>query len=159
MARRVATWKLGVVTLLGAITSGARFVDATTSESLYSLYPDCVDGERERIGDGVCDMVTNNVEECDYDGGDCCTCDCEGDGSEASCVSFKCLDPSSECYMIPTPAPATPSVEEEEEVETETETDGDSAAPISRPTYLAGAAAAATAAAACGGGLAAALGW
>lgn len=71
MVRRVAIWKWGVVAVVAAISAGARLaVGATTSQSLFELYPDCEDGERERIGDGVCDPVTNNLEACDYDGGD-----------------------------------------------------------------------------------------
>ncbi|CAM9132154.1 unnamed protein product [Ectocarpus sp. 13 AM-2016] len=51
------------------------------------------------IGNGLCDR-DNNKEECGYDGGDCCSCTCQGD-DDWSCggyFSFECKDPSASCF-------------------------------------------------------------
>ena len=42
---------------------------------------------------------SQNIPECNYDGGDCCSCTCE-DTPNQTCGSwsfFSCLDPSAEC--------------------------------------------------------------
>ncbi|CAM9120094.1 unnamed protein product [Laminaria digitata] len=46
------------------------------------------------IGNGLCDTVSNNPS-CGYDGGDCCGCTCDGEGSGHACGSsgFDCRDP------------------------------------------------------------------
>ena len=53
----------------------------------------------QRIGDGSCDEV-NNVEDCLWDGGDCCSCTCN-DGPAYVCGTtpgdFDCQDPNSRC--------------------------------------------------------------
>ncbi|CAM9832107.1 unnamed protein product, partial [Ectocarpus fasciculatus] len=49
------------------------------------------------IGDGYCD-TSNNNSDCDYDGGDCCSCDCIDDTYECGVVGFTCIDPTSSCY-------------------------------------------------------------
>ncbi|CAM9608389.1 unnamed protein product, partial [Ectocarpus fasciculatus] len=49
------------------------------------------------IGDGFCD-TSNNNSDCDYDGGDCCSCDCIDDTYECGVVGFTCIDPTSSCY-------------------------------------------------------------
>lgn len=41
----------------------------------YIMYSECTDGILSWIGDGYCD-ASNNIESCDYDGGDCCECTC-----------------------------------------------------------------------------------
>ncbi|CAM9862268.1 unnamed protein product [Ectocarpus fasciculatus] len=50
------------------------------------------------IGDGWCDQE-NNIEQCAYDGGDCCECTCEGNGDDDywHCRNFACVDPSAIC--------------------------------------------------------------
>ncbi|CAM9306765.1 unnamed protein product [Ectocarpus sp. 12 AP-2014] len=49
------------------------------------------------ISDGMCDSSNNNSD-CDYDGGDCCSCDCFDDTYECGSVTgFTCIDPSSSC--------------------------------------------------------------
>lgn len=64
----------------------------------------CIDAY---IGDRMCDHVNNN-EECGYDGGDCCPCDCDGCSSSSSFNyhagyvtsldgGFRCLNPESDC--------------------------------------------------------------
>lgn len=57
----------------------------------------CTDGTAEWIANGRCDSINNN-DLCDYDGGDCCHCDCV-DGADYSCGDdgFSCIDPTSEC--------------------------------------------------------------
>ncbi|CAM9842057.1 unnamed protein product [Ectocarpus fasciculatus] len=67
------------------------------------------------IGDAYCDEL-NNVEECGYDGGDCCSCTCE-DIPTYPCGSFfgfSCVDPNAPCVndteaptRVPTPMPPT----------------------------------------------------
>ncbi|CAM9504237.1 unnamed protein product [Ectocarpus fasciculatus] len=49
------------------------------------------------IGDGYCD-VENNIPECAYDGGDCCSCTCDSsrDGTDV-CTRFACVDASAPC--------------------------------------------------------------
>ncbi|CAN0319675.1 unnamed protein product [Ectocarpus sp. 8 AP-2014] len=69
----------------------------------------------DMIGDAYCDEP-NNVEECGYDGGDCCACTCE-DIPTYPCGSFSrfsCVDPNAPCVNdteaptpVPTPMPPT----------------------------------------------------
>ncbi|CAM9527606.1 unnamed protein product, partial [Ectocarpus sp. 13 AM-2016] len=69
----------------------------------------------DMIGDAYCDEP-NNVEECGYDGGDCCPCTCE-DIPTYPCGSFSrfsCVDPNAPCVNdteaptpVPTPMPPT----------------------------------------------------
>ena len=54
------------------------------------------------IGNGYCDFV-NNIAECNYDGGDCCSCTCEFEGDDdypcsADGSGFDCQDPTAPCY-------------------------------------------------------------
>ncbi|CAM9523721.1 unnamed protein product [Scytosiphon promiscuus] len=64
------------------------------------MYENC--GYVSGIGNGYCDRE-NNIEECDYDGGDCCECTCVGDGlgyDDFHCSQysgFACIDPSAPC--------------------------------------------------------------
>lgn len=70
------------------------------------------------LGDGFCDAA-NNVEECGYDGGDCCACTCV-DTTVFACGGggYLCEDPSvpdacveeSEAYTPPSPGGPAPSV-------------------------------------------------
>ncbi|CAN0450191.1 unnamed protein product, partial [Ectocarpus fasciculatus] len=49
------------------------------------------------IGDGYCD-VENNIPECAYDGGDCCSCTCDSSGDDTDvCTRFACVDASAPC--------------------------------------------------------------
>ncbi|CAN0528891.1 unnamed protein product, partial [Scytosiphon promiscuus] len=66
--------------------------DDPTAASSEDLSPACIEG---LIGDGFCNSENNNAS-CDYDGGDCCGCTCDHDGSAAVCGSygFDCLDPA-----------------------------------------------------------------
>ncbi|CAN0049063.1 unnamed protein product, partial [Ectocarpus sp. 8 AP-2014] len=58
-------------------------------------YPDC-DGVLN-IGTGMCSPDNNN-EQCGYDGGDCCWCDCNSPDCEAKGdPSYDCIDPESKC--------------------------------------------------------------
>ncbi|CAM9214054.1 unnamed protein product [Ectocarpus sp. 12 AP-2014] len=108
------------VVALVALSAGCGRVAVATSTSvdLYDLYPDC-EGELDRIGDGYCDDATNNNEECGFDGGDCCECDCviPADASEDqlaySCVQFSCDDTSSACYVVPAPTPTPVAASED----------------------------------------------
>ncbi|CAN0087631.1 unnamed protein product, partial [Scytosiphon promiscuus] len=79
----------------------------TPSPAAGTDYPEC-EGYISWIGDGYCDYSNNN-EEFDWDGGDCCPCTCEDEGFYSGCGSvYDCLDPSvgTDC----TPAPASTSV-------------------------------------------------
>lgn len=60
-------------------------------------FNNCTDGNIDWIANGRCDPVNNN-DPCDYDGGDCCHCDCV-DGADFICGDdgFSCIDPTSEC--------------------------------------------------------------
>eukprot|EP00752_Nemacystus_decipiens_P008843 g7892.t1 len=84
---------------------------ATTSSSSTDgqaeLYPNCTSLDiafGSKIGDNYCDSIFNK-EECGYDGGDCCECDClqaleSSISTNYSCGvnSYNCLDPSSSCF-------------------------------------------------------------
>ena len=63
-------------------------------------YSNCTSGRNDWIANGYCDTsdVINNVEECGYDGGDCCECTCE-DTLDHSCGEngYSCIDPNSGC--------------------------------------------------------------
>ena len=63
-------------------------------------YSNCTSGRTDWIADGYCDTfyVVNNVEECGYDGGDCCECTCK-DTQDNSCGvnGYSCIDPNSGC--------------------------------------------------------------
>ena len=58
---------------------------------LVAEYPDCT-GDYLSVGDGMCDPA-NNVESCDYDGGDCCFCSCMECGFSGL---LDCLDPAAQ---------------------------------------------------------------
>ncbi|CAM9823855.1 unnamed protein product [Ectocarpus fasciculatus] len=49
------------------------------------------------MSDGFCDADNNN-EECQYDGGDCCSCDCVDDDFTCGDTAYDCLDVGSSCY-------------------------------------------------------------
>ena len=63
-------------------------------------YSNCTSGRNDWIANGYCDTfdVINNVEECGYDGGDCCECTCK-DTQDHSCGEngYSCIDPNSGC--------------------------------------------------------------
>ncbi|CAM9432906.1 unnamed protein product [Ectocarpus sp. 4 AP-2014] len=56
---------------------------STTSTGCYDPF----------ISDGFCDGDHNN-EECDWDGGDCCACDCVDADYTCGSFGYDCLDPS-----------------------------------------------------------------
>lgn len=61
-------------------------------------YASCT-GEPLRIGDSYCTEVNNN-EECEWDGGDCCSCHCSGYGCRSfyqTPVPVTCKDPTAIC--------------------------------------------------------------
>lgn len=61
-------------------------------------YMECPSENTLSIGNGVCDDDLNNAE-CAWDGGDCCTCDCEGYGCRyLQSGEDVCENPASECY-------------------------------------------------------------
>ncbi|CAB1113492.1 unnamed protein product [Ectocarpus sp. CCAP 1310/34] len=77
-------WELGALLTVACFSSAQQ---GTTSS-------DCSDSW---ISDGMCDSSNNNSN-CDYDGGDCCSCDCFDDTYECGSVTaFTCIDPSSSC--------------------------------------------------------------
>eukprot|EP00903_Cladosiphon_okamuranus_P011008 g10397.t1 len=122
----------GVVAVLAASSAGVGLVEANTSVDVADLYPDC-EGVLAHIADGYCDRYgeeTNNVEECGFDGGDCCSCTCQA-STEWGCdpQSFRCNDTSAECYGEPNPTQVP--VVESEDADTDTAGD-DSSAPFSR---------------------------
>ncbi|CAM9384986.1 unnamed protein product [Ectocarpus sp. 13 AM-2016] len=76
-------WELGVLLTLPCFSSAQSAVSSDCSTSF--------------ISDGWCDSSNNNSN-CDYDGGDCCSCDCFDDTYECGVVGFTCIDPTSSCY-------------------------------------------------------------
>ncbi|CAN0255216.1 unnamed protein product [Pylaiella littoralis] len=77
-------------------TNGYDCTDPNADRSCEKQYPLC-QGNTNFIGDGICDSDVNNVE-CDYDGGDCCECECANPGSSSSCFSgiYDCLNPDAD---------------------------------------------------------------
>ncbi|CAN0196406.1 unnamed protein product, partial [Hapterophycus canaliculatus] len=65
---------------------------APTPSPTPSPYPEC-SGLISFIGDGYCDFSNNN-EECDWDGGDCCPCTCDDSDTLYACGGYDCLDPT-----------------------------------------------------------------
>lgn len=57
-------------------------------------------GDTFRIGDSYYCAENNNNEECEWDGGDCCVCDCEGYGCRGfyTGAGYVCRDTGSACY-------------------------------------------------------------
>ena len=51
------------------------------------------DGVGSWMGDGTCDPQ-NLISECDWDGGDCCSCTCEDDKYACGNDGYLCLDPN-----------------------------------------------------------------
>ncbi|CAM9857794.1 unnamed protein product, partial [Ectocarpus fasciculatus] len=50
----------------------------------------------DQIGDGICNPE-NNIEECRYDGGDCCPCDCSSSKHQCGSYGYNCKDHQSDC--------------------------------------------------------------
>ncbi|CAM9414177.1 unnamed protein product, partial [Ascophyllum nodosum] len=63
-------------------------------------YDNCTKGNKNWIGDSMCDYFNNN-EDCAYDGGDCCPCINYATWSDATYVVERwdmfCRDPRSGC--------------------------------------------------------------
>lgn len=60
-----------------------------------SMHSNCTIDEHliDRIGDGLCDSVSN-IKDCGWDGGDCCVCTCKGEPCQSDpSNNFNCLDP------------------------------------------------------------------
>ncbi|CAM9425758.1 unnamed protein product [Ectocarpus sp. 6 AP-2014] len=75
-------WELGVLLTVAFFSSAQAITSSDCSTSF--------------ISDGWCDSSNNNSD-CDYDGGDCCICDCFDDTYECGVVGFTCIDPTSDC--------------------------------------------------------------
>ena len=84
----------------GSITFGVLPLLLLYGSGGGAQYINCTSGRTDWIADGYCDTfdVINNVEECGYDGGDCCECTCE-DTQDNSCGvnGYSCIDPNSGC--------------------------------------------------------------
>ena len=84
----------------GSITFGALPLLLLYGSCGGAQYSNCTSGRIDWIADGFCDTfkVINNVEECGYDGGDCCECTCE-DTQDYTCGQngYSCIDPNSGC--------------------------------------------------------------
>lgn len=85
---------------------------STTSFASDGSYSDCAEDGRpvHWIGDGVCDIMSNNPD-CGYDGGDRCLCTC-GSG-QAGCGSFgyACRDPTLQSSCVNDAAAFVPQVD------------------------------------------------
>ncbi|CAM9810371.1 unnamed protein product, partial [Ectocarpus sp. 12 AP-2014] len=57
-------------------------------------YPSCED--IVLVGNGYCDL-DSNIEECGYDGGDCCECTCEDEWAICG-PNYACIDPDASCF-------------------------------------------------------------
>lgn len=88
--------------LLGALLATLAVFPSTSSQR--SAYSSC--SIPADVGDGYCDNG-NNTSECDYDGGDCCSCTCVDGDYECGFSGYDCVDPEAGCYFFsvaPTPA-------------------------------------------------------
>ncbi|CAM9367793.1 unnamed protein product [Ectocarpus fasciculatus] len=74
---------------LGALLTVRCFSNAQATTSYYGCFSSF-------ISDGMCDSSNNNAG-CDYDGGDCCSCDCFDDTYDCGVAGFICIDPTSSC--------------------------------------------------------------
>ena len=84
----------------GSITFGALPLLLLYGSGGGAQYSNCTSGRTDWIADGYCDIlyVTNNVEECGYDGGDCCECTCKDTQDNFCGVNgYSCIDPNSGC--------------------------------------------------------------
>ncbi|CAM9143155.1 unnamed protein product [Ectocarpus sp. 12 AP-2014] len=80
-------WELGALLTVACFSVATGFTTYYSSSGCLSSF----------ISDGWCD-TSNNNSDCDYDGGDCCSCDCLDDTHECGIVGFTCIDPTSSCY-------------------------------------------------------------
>ena len=84
----------------GSITFGVLPLLLLYGSGGGAQYSNCTSGRNDWIANGYCDTfdVINNVEECRYDGGDCCECTCQ-DTQDHSCGEngYSCIDPNSGC--------------------------------------------------------------
>ncbi|CAM9830217.1 unnamed protein product, partial [Ectocarpus sp. 12 AP-2014] len=77
----------------GCIDPAAPCVD--NDSITVDMFENCTNPKG--IGNGWCDEG-NNIEECAYDGGDCCLCTCENDeDDDYRCTNFSCIDPNAAC--------------------------------------------------------------
>lgn len=81
MVLRCYWW--GVALFVAAVLSGASALSADSYPACRSLNPDGL--HHLTLGDGLCNEIYN-IEDCGFDGGDCCPCTCEGQaqGEQAS---------------------------------------------------------------------------
>ena len=87
---------------------------ACYNPTAVTVQSSCINGNIERIGDGVC-QSNNNNKGCLYDGGDCCMCTCtNGQFSRCGYFGFSCVDPdvttqeANHCVELASPIPACP---------------------------------------------------
>ena len=80
--------------------------DPCYNQKAVALQASCTNGTISHIQNGDCDMENNN-EGCLYDGGDCCECTQNDNGSsiynetrETRVSSLACVDPSNPCYNL-----------------------------------------------------------
>ena len=75
------------------------FVLSASDGAAAKKYENCTKGNKDWIGDFLCDSINNN-EECAYDGGDCCPCTNSvtwSDDYADEIFDIFCRDPSSGC--------------------------------------------------------------
>ncbi|CAM9407851.1 unnamed protein product [Ectocarpus sp. 13 AM-2016] len=80
-------WELGALLTVACFSVATGFTTYYSSSGCLSSF----------VSDGWCDTSNNNFD-CDYDGGDCCSCNCLDDTYECGIVGFNCIDPTSSCY-------------------------------------------------------------
>ena len=79
--------------------------DDAKATFLFLLPTDCA--IPQYYGDGYCDDV-NNVEECNWDNGDCCTAKLtDPEEWDDYCTQCLCLDPNEQTTIAPTSTAAT----------------------------------------------------
>ncbi|CAM9751140.1 unnamed protein product [Ectocarpus fasciculatus] len=88
---------------LGLLGAAVIMWSSATSVAAYTQPPITTSDQfaaceaAEDIGNGRCN-VDNNIEECGFDGGDCCECTCEdGEFTCGQYYGYACIDPGADC--------------------------------------------------------------
>ncbi|CAN0181006.1 unnamed protein product [Scytosiphon promiscuus] len=104
----VATTFLVQVRGQSPITTSASYISSVSSPAPTSSFSSgsssCLYLSSQ--GTGICTLNANN-EDCDWDGGDCCWCDCDSTScpEDPDDSGYDCQNPSSSCYEGATPSP------------------------------------------------------
>ncbi|CAN0417845.1 unnamed protein product [Pylaiella littoralis] len=78
--------------------SGIWCSDSETAPCIIDDFPNC-NVAMAGFGNGRCSkLIGLNTEECGWDGGDCCECDCEDGVNDCGTNGYDCQNPDSDCF-------------------------------------------------------------